>query len=328
MAKSRVTIVGTGLVGGSIGLALKKSRIELEVIGHDKDTSAASRAQKRGAVDSTKWNLIDACQGAGLIILAIPLDGIKSTLDALKPHLQPGVILTDTATTKAPVLEWASQLGAGIHYIGGNPILKRERANGVHGIDGADADLFRGAIYCLMPATNAAPDAIETMSNFVSLLGAKPYFIDAVEHDGLMAGTRHWPVLRARALAAATMDSPSWRERSKLASADFRAATNLAPTNPQAGREELMAHREALIAWTDTLVDKLTELRGMLERQDAAALESLMEKIASQRAKWLSGASTEDSVPVDWEAAQFNVSRLFIGGLADRGKKLKPKGRG
>lgn len=311
-----------------MGLALKKSGVELEVIGHDKDTGAASRAQKRGAVDSTKWNLIDACEGAGLIVLAIPLDGIKQTLDALKPYLQPGVILTDTAMTKVPVLEWANELGVGVHYIGGDPILKRSAANGAHGIDAADAELFHGATYCLTPANGAAPEAIETMSNFVALLGAKPYFIDAVEHDGLMAGTRHLPMLLASALAAATMDSPSWRERSKLASTDFRTATELAPSNPQAARDELMAHRQALIAWTDALIEKLTELRGMLERQDTAALESVIEKIASQRAKWLSGASAEDSVPVDWDAAQFNVSRLFIGGLADRGKKLNPKGRG
>jgi prephenate dehydrogenase len=328
MAKSRVTIIGTGFVGGSIGLALKKSKVELELVGHDKDTSAAARAQKRGAVDSTKWNLIDACEGAGLIILAIPLDGIKPTIDALTPHLQPGVILTDTAMTKAPVLEWANQLGAGVHYIGGDPIVKRTRADGAQGIDAADADLFQGATYCLTPATNAAPQAIEIMSNFVSLLGAKPYFIDAAEHDGLVAGTRHLPVLVASALAAVTMDNPSWRERSKLASAEFRAATDLAPSNPQTGREELMAHREALIAWTDALIQMLNELRGMLERQDTAALESTIEKISSQRAKWLSGAIADDSVPVDWEAAQFNLSRLFIGGLGDRGKKLNPKGRG
>ncbi len=327
MPKSRITIIGTGLVGGSMGLALKKSGLELEIVGHDKDQSVAARALKRGALDTTKWNLIDACEGAGLIVLAIPLDGIKSTLEALKPYLQSGVILSDTATTKAPVMEWANALPSGVHYIGGDPILKQNRSNSEHGIDAADADLFHGATYCLTPAHSAAPEAIDTISNFVSLLGAKPYFIDPIEHDGLLAGTRHLPVLLATALAAATMDSPSWRERSKLASSDFRAATELAPSN-QAASDELMAHREALIAWTDMLLERLAQLRQILERKDSDALGSLIEKIAVQRTKWLSGMSQEESTPVDWEAAQFNVSRLFIGGLADRGKKLNQKGRG
>src|SRR5574341_923228 len=163
MPRSRVTIVGLGLIGGSMGLALKKSGIDLEIVGHDKDSSAANRAQKRGAVDTTKWNLIDACEGAGLIILAIPLDGIRDTLIALKPYLEPGVIVSDTATTKVPLIKWAAQLPEGVHLIGGDPVLKPSRAPG-HGIDAADADLFQGATYCLTPVTRSEEHTSELQS--------------------------------------------------------------------------------------------------------------------------------------------------------------------
>ena len=105
MAKSRITIIGLGLIGGSIGLALKKAKVDVEIVGHDKDSGVANRAQKRGAVDRTDWNLHGACDGASLIFLAIPLAGIKDTLAALGTSLGSGVIVSDTATSKAPVMD-------------------------------------------------------------------------------------------------------------------------------------------------------------------------------------------------------------------------------
>jgi prephenate dehydrogenase len=323
MPKSRITIVGLGLIGGSIGLALKKSSPDLQVIGHDRDPGVASRAQKRGAVDATKWNLIDACDGAGLIVLALPLDGIESTLAALKPYLAPGVIVSDTATTKAPVLEWAKDLPAGVHFIGGNPILKPDRAKPGSGIDAADANLFQGATYCLAPSSTAAAPAVETLSSFVALLGAKPYFIDAAEHDGLMAGVQHLPTLLATALAAVTMQSQGWRELSRLASTDFRSTTDLIPLEGKTAREQFLAHRADLLRWIDTLTDELHELRGMFEREDAAALEALIQTIGVERAKWLSGKYEDAALPVDWETAKLSPGRMLFGGLADVGKKRK-----
>jgi prephenate dehydrogenase len=322
MAKSRLTIVGLGLIGGSIGLALKKAKLDLEIVGHDKDAGASARAQKRGAVDATKWNLIDACDGAGLIVLALPLDGIRDTLAALKPHLAPGVIVTDTATTKAAVLEWAKELPQGIHFVGGNPVIKPHRAAQQTGIDAADADLFQGATYCLAPAANASEQAINTLSNFCALLGAKPYFIDAAEHDGLMAGVQHLPALLATALLAATTRSQGWREMSRLAGADFYAATAVTPQDASAAREQLLAHRSDLIRWMDALGDELRELRGMLEHADADALAAFTQSAVNTRAQWLAGKA-EESPSVEWEAVQMNVGRMFLGGLADKTKKTK-----
>ncbi|MBI5650478.1 MAG: prephenate dehydrogenase/arogenate dehydrogenase family protein [Chloroflexi bacterium] len=323
MAKSRIAIVGLGLLGGSIGLALKKANLDLEIIGHDKDPGVSARAQKRGAVDATKWNLIDACEGAGLIVLALALDGIKDTLSALKPYLAPGVIVTDTAATKLPVLEWAKDLPTGVHFVGGDPILKPTRALDTRGIDSADANLFSGATYCLVAATSAGSQAVDTVANFVTMLGAKPYFIDAAEHDGLMTGVHHLPALLATALASATMTSAGWRELGKLAGADFRAATELAPDDERAARAQFIAHRADLLRWIDATSEHLKHLRALIEREDAAALEALIKTIANERAKWLSGNLDATESSVDLNAAQFSPSRMFLGGLADVGKKRK-----
>lgn len=322
MAKSRIAIIGLGLIGGSMGLALKKAKVDVELVGHDKDSNVAGRAQKRGAVDRTDWNLHGACDGASLVILALPLAGVKEALTALASSLPAGVIVTDTATTKAPVMEWAKPLPSGVQFIGGNPALSPRRATPTHGIDAADPDLFQDAAYALTASTTASSAAIETMANFVSLLGAKPLFIDAAEHDGLTAGVQHLPAVLATALASATIQSQGWRELGKLAGADFATATSLAPQDAKTASEQFLAHREDLVRWIDTVQARLGELRGTIERGDAEALQALVTRLTEERDRWLSGSQQEEgATKVDWQSAQGGIGRLFLGGLADRGRK-------
>ena len=324
MAKSRVTIIGLGLIGGSLGLALKKGKLDIEIVGHDKDPGAAGRALKRGAVDKTEWNLINACDSAGLIVLALPLAGIPDTLAALKTYVPPGVIITDTATSKVPVLEWAQDLQRGVEFVGGNPVISAQHVIAGHGIDAADAAWLQDATYCLTPAVTASPQAIDTVTSFVNLLGAKPYFIEAAEHDGLMAGVQHFPALSATAYAATIIQSQGWRERGKLAGAAFRIATDLVPEDKQTAREQFLSHQIDLTRWIDLTIAKLREMREMLTRGDAAAIEALVQTIADERGKWLSGKLDDAGMPrPDMESIQNQTARLFLGGLADRQKKRK-----
>ena len=323
MPKSRVTIVGLGFIGGSMGLALKKSKLDVEIIGHDKDSSVAARAHKRGAVDATKWNLIDACDGAGLIVLALPIDGVKSTLAALQPHLAPGVIVTDTATTKTTVLEWAASLPAGVEFIGGDPVIKADYVGANAGIDAADAEIFKDTTYCIVPSKTSAAQAVDTLASFATILGAKPYFIDAAEHDGLMAAVQHLPALLATVLLAATARSDGWREMSKVAGADYRTATGVAPADAAAAREQFLAHRSDLVRWIDAVSKELHDLREMLDRQDAAALEALVDGAAVERTRWLRGRQEGEGASTEWQAVRLDPMRLFLGGLTDRTPRKK-----
>lgn len=323
MAKTRIAIIGLGRIGGSIGLALKNAKLDLEIVGHDKDLGAAGRAQKRGAVDKTDWNLIGACDGAGMIVLALPLDAIKETLAALKPYIQPGVIVTDTATTKAPVLEWASDLPQGVHFIGGHPILKWDRPANLHGVANADATLFQDATYCITPAVSADASAIDSVSNFIKLLGAKPYFMDAAEHDGLSAGMQHLPALLATALASSTTASQGWRELGRLASADFRAATDLMPQQEKLANEQFMAHRADLMRWVDSLIAELRDLRDILEREDAGALQARVKAAIEKRDQWLNGKLEDAGAQMQFDSVGSSAAHMLLGSLADRTPKRK-----
>ncbi len=124
MTKSKIAIIGLGLIGNSIGLGLGKESRDFEIVGHDKDSAAASQSKKLKAVDKTEWNLISACSNADLVILALPAAAIRDTLKAVAGELKPGAIVLDTASIKAPVQAWASELLPDtVLFIGTNPVL-------------------------------------------------------------------------------------------------------------------------------------------------------------------------------------------------------------
>jgi prephenate dehydrogenase len=322
--RPRISIIGLGRIGGSIGLALKKSGADLEIVGHDKDGRTAQQAHKQGAVDKEDWNLLNACDGAGLVVLALPLGAIRDTLNVLSTDLPAGVIVTDTAATKVPVLEWAQVLPPGVHFVGGDPIIPptRSASPDASGIEAADAGLFQGAVYCLTPTPAVDPAAVEVMNGFVTLLGAKALFLDSQEHDGLVAGAQHLAYILSATLLQATTESDGWREMSKFAGRDYLTATELAARDPISQRETVLHHRDDLIRWIDISVQTLKELRRAIDRADAEALDTLFKRLAEARAEWLRGEVGAEPA-VDMSEMKGGAMRMLLGGLADRGGKKK-----
>lgn len=322
MSKPRIAIVGLGFIGGSIGLALHQAEAEFEIVGHDRERSAANQARKIGAVDKTDWNLVSACEEADLIIIAIPSGGIKDTLAAIGPYLKPGCLITDTASIKAPVIEWAEEiLPKEVNFVGGDPIVGDVGTEG--GIDAARADLFSGAIYCLTPAVGAVPDAVRLASDFAYLLGAKPYFLDPLEHDGLIAGVDHLPFVLSAALMGVTTESPSWREMRKLAGGAFENATRFISADPSTYRDACLVNSQNIVRWIDACSEKLGELKETILTADAEELERVFEEAMMARQKWLSAREAGD-----WEKQSSEIPSMgsFMGqlfGLGRLGKREK-----
>lgn len=280
-----VTIVGAGVIGTSLGLALKQVQDPPRLIAHDKDLAIAQAGVKKGAFDKAEWNLINATEKADLIVLAIPLSGIRSTLAALAPEIKQGMVITDTAHSKTPVLAWARELlPAHAHFIGGNPLVHPAGLGQQH----ATAGLFRGRLYCLTPAPSAAEEAVQLLAGFVSLLGAEPFFLDAVEHDGLMTAVEHLPTVASVALLNTLQNQGSWREMRKLAGSVFEQSSLGATGEPEALKESLLANRDNLIHWLDAFMEQLRQLRLMLASEEPAEeLARLLEKVVTERENWL-----------------------------------------
>lgn len=325
--KPKITIIGLGRVGASIGLALKKSGAELEIIGHDKVRDVGNAAQKSVAVDKHDWNLYNACQGAGLIVLAMPIAGVLETIELLKDDIAPGIIVTDTAMIKQPVLEAARVFAPGVHFIGGHPIF-RPAPDTPGARDQANAELFRDAQYCLTPALDADAAAINVLAGFVSILGAKPFFLDAVEHDGLAAGAQHLALVLQAAFLKTTTASSGWRELNKFAGDDYFQATQLAAQDAKSIAQLLLAQKTPLQLWMTQTMQAWRELQTLLAQNDAAALEKWLVPAQEARAQWIRNEVGSPTPTADLSEVRSSATRMFLGGLATRlgGDKKKEKG--
>lgn len=260
----RISIIGLGLIGSSLGKALKARGRDLEVIGYDSDSKVHNRAKKDGVVDRSEWRLPDAVRDADLVVLAVPVLAARELMSDMGPHLKPGATVTDTASTKRQVMAWASELLPDkVGFVGGNPLA----GGGKSGPDGARADLFAGATYAVLPAVKAPEDSVRTVVNMIETIGAKAFFVDPHEHDTAVAAVSHLPVIMSSALMMAAAASPSWREISKFASDDFKGMTTHAGADPEVSLGIAASNADMISHWIDEIISELSDLQAMIAHE-------------------------------------------------------------
>jgi len=235
------------------------------------------------AIDRAGTNLKDAVRRAELVIIATPVLTVREMLSKIAPHVPSGCIVTDTGSTKVPVMKWAKELlPPTVSFIGGHPMAGRE----TYGIQAAKADLFRGCTYCLTPSEKASPESIDTVIGMIRKLGATPFLIDPQEHDDLVAGVSHLPILLSAALVSVTTRNPSWPKMSKLASSGYQDLTRLASGNPEVSSHICLSNQEAIIDWTNRFIHEL-ERYGQLVAEGDKRLEEALTEANKARQKWL-----------------------------------------
>jgi len=281
----RIAIIGLGLIGGSIGLALRKADAGFEVVGFARRPDVASRAFELGAVDRTEVSLLSAVKGADLVIISTPAMAMNGILAEMGVGLRQGSIVTDTASTKARVLDWAEQaLPPSVSFIGGHPMAGKETS----GIEAADGDLFRGCNYLLIAGSGASEEARDRVTAMVRQIGANPLFMDASEHDSLVAGISHLPLLISVALVAVTTRSPLWPKMATLAASGFRDLSRLASGDPLMSRDICLTNREPIIRWIDDYIEELRALRYLIsEGGEIDRLEEAFIQVRKERERWL-----------------------------------------
>ncbi|RPI55735.1 MAG: prephenate dehydrogenase, partial [Chloroflexi bacterium] len=283
--KPRIAIVGLGLVGSSLGLALRQAEVTSAVVGHDRDRKLSVEAKDRGAVDRTEWNLISAVEKSDIVILSEPTDALPSTMQAIGPYLRPGCVVMDTAPLKGPVLAWAAEfLPEQVHFVGANPILPSAA-----GSQPARADLFQRSLFCIVPSNTADEASVKLISDLVGILGAQPLFLDAAEHDGLLGGVEHLPRLLALALMELAVQQPSWRELRRVAGPAFESGTRLVEEDAASLSLLAISNRENLLRWLDSYSAVLISLRQALAEGEAQteALTGRFRKAGEERRKWV-----------------------------------------
>src|SRR2546427_8060255 len=279
---NRVAIIGLGLIGGSIGLALHKAKAAQQVTGYDLAKGISNQARRIGAIDQPYNALADAVRGAELVILATPVGTMRSLLQEIASSVTPGTVVTDVASTKSQVISWAEEyLPSSVAFVGGHPMTGKE----LSGVESADSDLFQGRIYCLTPTAHTRPVAINKVSTLIEALGARVRFLEPAEHDGQVAGISHLPFVASIALMNTVAEGPAWGDAAMLAAGGFRDMSRLAAGDPQMYRDICLTNSEALTRWLNEYITTLSDLRDRIAAHDSG-LDGLFSIAQQLRQKW------------------------------------------
>ena len=262
---SRVAILGTGLIGASVGLALGEQG--WESVGWDPSSEAMEAAANRGATKSASSSS-DAAAGADLVVLAGPLHANLATLATLETD----ALVTDVTSVKEPMLGAARN---GVRFVGGHPMAGREHA----GPEAASAALFRGAPWVICD-DGASPEDVETVSTIVRSTGANPVVMSARRHDEVVASVSHLPQLLVVALVNSISEN---RDAAELVSGSFRDLTRVASTESSWWPEVLTSNAGALTSAIDDLVKELGDLRARIMAGDLEGLASELDQARTLR---------------------------------------------
>jgi len=284
-----VTVIGLGLIGGSIGLALRQgNKPGWEIVGYSRSKETIANALSSGAIERSATDLENAVKQADFVIIATPVLTLREIFSKIAPHLPSGCTVTDTASTKIQVMKWAEEiLPPEVDFIGGHPMAGKES----YGIQAAEAELFRGCTYCLTLSEKASPKSIDIVTRMVKKLGAIPFFVNAQEHDNLVAGISHLPIVLSAALVSLTTKNPSWLKMSKLAASGYRDLTRLASGNPEVNSSICLSNKESIINWVDEFRQELERYRQLVAKGDKR-LEQALTEANKAREEWLNNLST------------------------------------
>ncbi|HVM71206.1 MAG TPA: prephenate dehydrogenase/arogenate dehydrogenase family protein [Anaerolineales bacterium] len=319
----KVVIIGLGQVGASIGLALANHKDQVTTIGYDASGEVNHKAQKMGAVERIGHGLYDSVGQADMVILALPLDQVHETLQSMAQDVREEAVVLDTAPVKTAVAGWVEQsLPPKRHYVGLtlalNPLLLDESGTG---IDAARPDLFQNGLAAITAPHGTAGEALKLAASFVTLLGARPFFADPAEIDGIMATVHTLPALAAAALTETVVRQPGWDDIRKMAGHPFMSAMRQLEAE-KALAEVAQANRGNTLRVLDEYISTLQSLREAIAGETAPSLQerlsaNLKELVRWQRARlnndWKSSALPKPEIPTfnDLLRQQVGLGRLF-----------------
>jgi prephenate dehydrogenase len=291
MSPGPVAIVGVGLMGGSLGLALAGG--PREVVGVDPDPEALRIALAVGAVGRAVGSLEEAADGADAVVLAAPVPALADLARRAVRATGEGCLVTDLGSAKSALLEALSPAERE-RFIGGHPVCGAERT----GVAFARRDLFRGATWFLTPGPEARPDLFERLHGLVGSVGARPVAIDAGVHDRLMALVSHLPHVLAGALVnQAAGTAPEGREALRSAGPSFGDLTRVAGSNPALWADILLANRESLLEALGDFGEALDDVGAALREGDREWLLRFMGEASEARARLRAAQDAEPAEP-------------------------------
>jgi len=280
----KITIIGVGLIGGSLGLALKEKKANFKIVGIDKQ-EIIEKAIARGAIDEGTVNLKERIEEADIVIIATPVKTILNLLTQINPFLKKGCIVTDTGSTKQQIVRKANKvLSKDIFFIGGHPMAGSEE----YGIDSANSHLFQDKTYILTPTKKSNLIAIEKISSLIKMIGGKRLILNSLEHDRIVGTVSHLPQIMAVSLINMVSElvqkennnnyfkavGEGFKDITRIASSPYKIWEDICDTNQENILEMIQEFRNYLGVIEDKLKNKPNSLKE--EFQKASKLREFL----------------------------------------------------
>ncbi len=289
----KITIIGVGLLGGSIGLAVRRHRLAGEIAGYVRRAASLKDCEQAGAVDYATTDVLAAVSNADLIILCTPLAQMRPITEQFLPALKRGAIVTDVGSVKAGVVRELEALVAktGAHFVGAHPMAGGEKM----GVLAARADLFVNAVNIITPTKNSNASAVRKLEQFWKSLGARPLRLAAAEHDWLVSRSSHLPHVVAMTLAGLVLDPKQPKALAGLCATGFRDTTRIASGSPEMWRDIALANRKNLSRSVDAFMAELKKFQSALKQGDGKAVEKIFATAKQRRDNWCAKAASTSS---------------------------------
>ncbi len=271
----RVTIVGVGLMGGSLGMAIKKNKLAREVVGLSHRQESLKEALKVKAIDSAQTDIQKGVRNSDLVVMATPVESIIKLLGTVAPYLKRGAIVTDVGSAKTEIVEYAEKtLQQPNLFVGSHPLVGSEKK----GAENSTADLFAGGRCIITPTEKTHRGATEKVKKLWTKIGAQVSIMTAAEHDEILSYTSHLPHL----LAFGLMETVP-QEHLKFASTGLRDTTRIASSSAQMWNDICMSNAKNIIKSLDTYVENLARLRHVIVESDRKSLIEHFTKAQKKR---------------------------------------------
>ena len=289
----KITIIGVGLLGGSIGLAVRQRRLAREVAGYVRRKSSLKHCERVGAVDYATTDLLAAVSNADLVILCTPLAQMRSLAQQFLPALKRGAIVTDVGSVKSEVVRELESIiaGAGAHFVGSHPMAGGEKM----GVLAARADLYANAVCVVTPTKKSNAGAVRKVEKFWKSLGARVLKLDAAQHDLLVSRSSHLPHVIAAILANLVLNPAAPKTQAALCATGFRDTTRIASGSPEMWRDIALANRQNLSRALVAFVAELKKFQDALKHGDARAIEKFYATAKQRRENWCAKAASTSS---------------------------------
>jgi len=286
----KITIIGVGLLGGSIGLAVRRRKLARQTAGFVRRRASVKDCERAGAVDFATTDLPAAVWDADLVILCTPLAQMRARVREMLPALKRGAIVTDVGSVKASVVRELESLvqKSGAYFVGSHPMAGSEKT----GVGAARADLFEKTVCVVTPTRKTNRAALKKVEQFWKAIGSRVLEMKPETHDALVSRSSHLPHVVAAMLAGHVLNPAHPKPQAALCANGFRDTTRIASGSPEMWRDIALANRQNLAKSLHAFIADLQNFQRLVKKGDAKAITKFFETAKQRRDDWCAGCAS------------------------------------